>query len=144
MALREELLGQKYLAGSIQYWFMVSKTLLKSLEEFVDSFLFLKWIVCVEYNRFLRITQVSTLLSNSNSVPCCHQQSSRRKLMTIQFKMWKLFKIPRVFEIFKGFLRVPYSFLGFICFVDCRHQIGCSILFFPSKASIVLVEKCLR
>ena len=39
---REELLGQKYLAGSIQYWFMVSKTLLKSLEEFVDSFLFLK------------------------------------------------------------------------------------------------------
>ena len=42
MALREEGLGQKYLAGSIQYWFMVSKTLLKSVEEFVDSFLFLK------------------------------------------------------------------------------------------------------
>ena len=40
MALREELLGQQYLAGSIQYWFTVSKTLLKSLEEFVEFFVF--------------------------------------------------------------------------------------------------------
>ena len=40
MALKEELLGQKYLAGSIQYWLIVSKTLSKTLVDFVDSFFF--------------------------------------------------------------------------------------------------------
>ena len=40
MALREELLGQKYLAGPILLWLIVFKTLLKSPGEFVDSFLF--------------------------------------------------------------------------------------------------------
>ena len=49
MALREEELGQKYLAGSIQYWLIVSKTLSKTLVEFVDSFLFLKWRVTYTY-----------------------------------------------------------------------------------------------
>ena len=38
MALTEEELGQKHLAGSIQYWLRVSKTPLKSLEELVDGF----------------------------------------------------------------------------------------------------------
>ena len=42
MALKEEELGQKHLAGSIQYCMIVFKTLLKSLEELVDSFSFLK------------------------------------------------------------------------------------------------------
>ena len=39
---REELLGQKYLAGSIQKYLIVPKTLLKSRGEFIDSFLILK------------------------------------------------------------------------------------------------------
>ena len=44
MELREELLGQKHFAGSIQL--IVYKILLKSLGEFVDSFLIFKWRVC--------------------------------------------------------------------------------------------------
>ena len=39
MVLREEELGQKQIAGSIQHWLIVSKTLLKSLVELVDNFL---------------------------------------------------------------------------------------------------------
>ena len=42
MALREEELGQKYLAGLIQYCLIVFKALLKSLVEFVDSFFVFK------------------------------------------------------------------------------------------------------
>ena len=45
MALREEVLGQKYLSGAIQWWLIVSKTLLKSLELFVDSSFTFKWRV---------------------------------------------------------------------------------------------------
>ena len=57
MVLREEELGQKYLAGLIQYWFIVSKTLLKSLEELVDSFSFLKERVLVPQSTETSILQ---------------------------------------------------------------------------------------
>ena len=42
MALREEVIGEEYLAGAIQYRLIVSKTLFKSLGELVDSFLIFK------------------------------------------------------------------------------------------------------
>jgi len=38
MVLSEDELEQKYLAGSIHYWLIVSQKLLKSFGEFIDSF----------------------------------------------------------------------------------------------------------
>ena len=42
MVMREEVLGKNWLAVPIQSWLVVPKTLLKSLKEFVDSFLAVK------------------------------------------------------------------------------------------------------
>ena len=49
MALREEELGQKCLAGSIQYWFIMSRTILKSLVEFFVFKMKSEWDTAIMY-----------------------------------------------------------------------------------------------